>query len=67
MHHRPNARARAVLFLCFTVALLAAVVPAAAHAGVEPNDLLIQAEGPLAGGTHTGVVANLNDWDWYSF
>ena len=51
-----------------TVALLLAALPAWALADVEPNDGILQPEGPIAGGTPmTGTLASDNDRDWYAF
>jgi hypothetical protein len=44
------------------------IAPTAAVADVEPNNGLLQAEGPLSGGQpYTGVTATDNDVDWYVF
>ncbi len=56
--------------LCPAVLCLAAVgVPAAtALADTEPNDALVQAEGPISGGTDIkGTLGTRDDVDWYVF
>lgn len=50
-------------------ALLALLIAAPmATADVEPNDGIVQPEGPIAGGVaYTGTRANADDDDWYVF
>jgi hypothetical protein len=60
----PSARLAAAAAL--TLAML--IAPAAARADVEPNNGLLQAEGPLVGGqTYAGTAGTSNDRDWYVF
>jgi hypothetical protein len=48
--------------------LLVLIAPAAARADTEPNNGLLQAEGPIAGGqAHDGASGTDNDTDWYVF
>src|SRR5687768_11986240 len=42
--------------------------PGTAVADLEPNNALVQAEGPVAGGVGiTGTITNSADEDWYVF
>jgi hypothetical protein len=60
--------ARAFRLGVLVVSLALLCVPASALADVEPNNGLLQAEGPVAGGVaYPGVSATDNDVDWYMF
>jgi hypothetical protein len=49
-------------------ALSMLLTTSAAFAETEPNNRLIEAEGPLVGGqTYTGALASQNDSDWFIF
>jgi hypothetical protein len=55
-------------FLVGAVALALCVAAPSALADVEPNNGIVQPEGPIAGGAaYTGTLASDNDADWYVF
>jgi hypothetical protein len=55
--------------LLAVLCLIASFGPAAvARADTEPNNALVQAEGPISGGTsYSGSLATRDDKDWYVF